>query len=186
MCIRDSVDIAQKVPNSDYIDSDKIRDIGDNTHLNVTGQLILGMRYAQKILDKVYDRKIIPTMPESRPESPAKRYPIEFCGDRLAPEYFAIVIGDRIFIPATKIFELLGAEIVWNYPVQQADVTAQNLHVTFGIGNENAAINGAPSALDVAPVIINEKAMVPAEFVEECFPVKAQLLENDIFSIARL
>ena len=104
----------------------------------------------------------------------------------LAPESFAIVIGDRIFIPATKIFELLGAEIVWNSHVQQADVTAQNLHVTFGIGNENAAINGAPSALDVAPVIINEKAMVPAEFVEECFPVKAQLLENDIFSIARL
>ena len=49
-------DIGQWVPDSDYVDSTGISDIGDGLHINAKGQKVLGRRYAEKVLRMVYGK----------------------------------------------------------------------------------------------------------------------------------
>jgi len=46
--------ITAAVPNADYVVNDGFVDIGDRTHLDAASQTLLGERYAEKILQKVY------------------------------------------------------------------------------------------------------------------------------------
>ena len=46
--------IASYIPNSDYVVNHNLSDLGDNTHLNLESQILLGQRYAKKILHQIY------------------------------------------------------------------------------------------------------------------------------------
>ncbi|MGQ1945743.1 sialate O-acetylesterase [Geofilum sp. OHC36d9] len=50
--------IQSVISNSDYVVNDRLWHIGDSTHFNTSSQLLLGARYAQKVLEKVYDLQI--------------------------------------------------------------------------------------------------------------------------------
>ncbi|MCF8381592.1 MAG: T9SS type A sorting domain-containing protein [Bacteroidales bacterium] len=46
------------VDNADYAINERLWHLGDETHFNTPSQLLLGSRYAQKVLESVYDVKI--------------------------------------------------------------------------------------------------------------------------------
>jgi hypothetical protein len=47
--------IANYITNSGYVSSSNLTDRGDNTHFNLESQIILGQRYAQNVLAKIYN-----------------------------------------------------------------------------------------------------------------------------------
>ncbi len=50
--------IAHYIANSDYAVNNEISDLGDNTHFNHESQILLGQRYAKKILSELYNINI--------------------------------------------------------------------------------------------------------------------------------
>jgi hypothetical protein len=57
--INDSIaKISDYISHADYAKNDSLSDIGDNTHFNVKSQILLGQRYAQKVLAQLYSTSI--------------------------------------------------------------------------------------------------------------------------------
>lgn len=50
--------IANYVSNADYVKNNNLSDRGDNTHFNTESQVLLGQRYAQKVLKTTYSTEI--------------------------------------------------------------------------------------------------------------------------------
>ncbi|MBQ7975210.1 MAG: hypothetical protein IJ300_05945 [Clostridia bacterium] len=80
----------------------------------------------------------------------------------------AQIIDGRTMVPMRLIFEKLGAEIEWD-PVYQT-ITAESLgiHIRMEINNTQMYRNMIPYELDVPPVIINSRALVPLRAVSNC------------------
>ena len=80
-------------------------------------------------------------------------------------------IDGRIMVPMRTIFEAFGATISWNW--EALAVTAvrdwDNLVVQATIGDMYIIVNGIRIAMDVAPIIIDDRTLVPVRFVSEAF-----------------
>lgn len=83
----------------------------------------------------------------------------------------AQIINDRTMVPLRKIFEELGCEIVWNGDTRTVVATKANKQVILQIDNKIASKyeNGIEEKikLDVAPMIVNDRTMVPLRFIAE-------------------
>ncbi len=50
--------ISTEISNADYVVNDSLWHRGDSTHFNTISQIVLGQRYAQKVLKQVYDKEV--------------------------------------------------------------------------------------------------------------------------------
>ena len=88
-------------------------------------------------------------------------------GNKVEPQ----IINDRTMVPMRKIFEALGAEVRWN-PTQRA-ILATKDGITIGLQiDSNIATIDYPDGqnvitLDAAPVIVNDRTLVPVRFIAE-------------------
>lgn len=71
----------------------------------------------------------------------------------------------RIFVPLRGIFEQLGASVVYQNGIinAQGNGRAVSLH----IGSTQATVNGQPQNLDVAPFVVGASTYVPLRFVSQ-------------------
>lgn len=78
-----------------------------------------------------------------------------------------IIRNDRVLVPLRTIFEALDASVEWDSTTRT--VTAQKgvTLISLQIGNKNASINNQSKTTDVAPIIHNNRTMVPLRFVSE-------------------
>lgn len=83
----------------------------------------------------------------------------------------AQIINSRTMVPLRKIFEVLGCEIDWNDETRTVIATKANREITLQINNNKAIKqeNGSKQeiTLDVAPVIVNNRTLVPLRFIAE-------------------
>ena len=83
----------------------------------------------------------------------------------------AQIINDRTMVPLRKIFEELGCEIIWNANTRSVMATKDNKQVILQIDNREASKfeNGIEQKikLDVAPMIVNDRTLVPLRFIAE-------------------
>lgn len=83
------------------------------------------------------------------------------------------LINDRTMVPMRKIFETLGASIEWDGALRKVTATTEDKKISLQIENENATIENLETnetkniKLDSAPVILNERTMVPVRFIAE-------------------
>jgi hypothetical protein len=71
----------------------------------------------------------------------------------------------RIFVPLRGIFERLGASVVYQNGVINAQGNGRA--VSLRIGSTQATVNGKPQNLDVAPFVIGASTYVPLRFVSQ-------------------
>lgn len=71
----------------------------------------------------------------------------------------------RVFVPLRGIFERLGASVVYANGIINAQGNGRS--VSLKIGSNQATVNGASQALDVAPFIIGASTFVPLRFVSQ-------------------
>ncbi len=80
-----------------------------------------------------------------------------------------VLVSDRTLLPVRAVIEALGGTVEWN----DADATATLAYgedvIQLTIGSTTAYLNGAAQTLDVAPVLIDDRTMLPIRFIAESF-----------------
>ncbi len=79
------------------------------------------------------------------------------------------MINDRTMVPLRAIFEALGATVEWDNDTQTVSAYRDNTVVVATIGSKIMYLNDEEIMMDIAPVVINDRTLVPARFVAEAF-----------------
>lgn len=90
-------------------------------------------------------------------------------GEALAFDVQPQLIDNRTMVPLRKIFEAMGAVVDWNNDTQTVTATKGNKKVIATINNKDVYINGETKTLDVPPMVIDDRTLVPVRFVAEAF-----------------
>ena len=79
------------------------------------------------------------------------------------------LINDRTMVPLRAIFEALGAEVDWDNDTQTVIAMKDDVTVTATIGSTKMYIDDEEKTMDVAPMLLNGRTLVPVRFVAEAF-----------------
>lgn len=79
------------------------------------------------------------------------------------------IIDGRTMVPMRKIFESLGAVVTWDEATQTVTGKKGDIIVNVSINSKTLFKNSVPKVLDVAPVIIDGRTLVPARAIAESF-----------------
>ncbi len=85
------------------------------------------------------------------------------------------LINDRTMVPMRKIFEDCGAKVDWDEKTQTVTAVRtvsdpweiKTTEVKLTIGQNKIIINGQEKEIDVAPVVIDDRTLVPVRFISE-------------------
>lgn len=80
-----------------------------------------------------------------------------------------IIKNDRVMVPLRKIFETLGAKVTWDDSQKKVTAVKENTTLTLYINKSIMYNNNTPIVLDVAPMIVNDRTLVPIRAVSESF-----------------
>lgn len=105
-------------------------------------------------------------------EVAAQDITVNINGQELQMEAAPVIIRDRVMIPFRDIFEAMDAKFEWDSIMKTITGTKGDITYTIQINNKVAMINDKPVTMDVAPMIIKERTMVPLRFVAESFGEK--------------
>ncbi len=78
-------------------------------------------------------------------------------------------ISDRTMVPMRAIFEALGATVEWDGETQTVTSVKGETNISLTIGVPGIIIDGTEKALDVAPIVIDGRTLVPVRAVSEAF-----------------
>ncbi len=79
------------------------------------------------------------------------------------------LINGRTMVPLRPIFEALRTAITWDDTTETVTATKENRIVSLTIGQPTMFINGVPTEMDVAPILIDNRTLIPVRFVAEAF-----------------
>lgn len=78
-----------------------------------------------------------------------------------------VQIAGRVLVPLRGIFERLGAQVVFDPVAQTVTATRDALTVILRLGSREARINQRIVLLDIPPLALRGRTMVPLRFVSE-------------------
>ncbi|OPX89630.1 MAG: hypothetical protein A4E53_01445 [Pelotomaculum sp. PtaB.Bin104] len=79
------------------------------------------------------------------------------------------VIDGRTLVPVRAIFEALGASVTWQEETSTVIASKSGTTVTLQVDNKQALKNTEKIFLDVPPIIVGNRVLVPLRFVGEAF-----------------
>ena len=82
------------------------------------------------------------------------------------------LIGGRTMVPLRTIFESLGATVDWNNDTKTVTAFNELYYVQATINDKNMKVNGETKTLDIPPLLVDGRTLVPARFVAEAFGAK--------------
>ncbi len=96
------------------------------------------------------------------------------------------LINDRTMVPMRKIFENVGAKVEWDEATQTVTATRlvsdnwgiEETTVQLTIGSNKIKINGVEKEMDVAPIVINDRTLVPVRFISEALGAKVDWIDE--------
>ncbi len=88
-------------------------------------------------------------------------------GNYLSFDVPPTIISGRTMVPLRVIFEGLGASVTWDSKTKTVIGQKQGKTVKLIINNKNAYINGKVHKIDVPPMVINGRTLVPTRFIAE-------------------
>ncbi len=95
--------------------------------------------------------------------------------------------SNRVMVPVREIANALGADVSWNEEKQAVVVAQGEYQMTMFIGERHAAVNGKDVQLDVAPVIVENRAMVAVRVLADALQVPISWdSETQVVSLGKL
>lgn len=88
-------------------------------------------------------------------------------GKPIVTDVPAQLSGGRTLVPARAVFELVGARVDWDGISRTVTVAYLSHSVSVRIGSRTATVDGRNVVLDVAPIIVNDRTLVPLRFIAE-------------------
>ena len=104
---------------------------------------------------------------------------VELDADKLEFDVSPVNTDGRVLVPARKIFEALGATVLWNETTKTVTSSLNNTTVVMTIDKTQMTVNKKSITLDVAPKIINDRTLVPVRAATEAFNAKVFWEEKD-------
>ena len=102
--------------------------------------------------------------------SQAQSVHVELNGEEIYfPDVQPCLIQDRTMVPMRAIFEALGAGVYWEETGQTIFSMRGNTTVILQIDNPQMFVNNNTVILDVPPVLLDDRTMVPLRAVSESF-----------------
>lgn len=77
------------------------------------------------------------------------------------------IIENRTMVPLRAIFEALGSKVIWQADTKTIYATKGSTIIILQIDNKIAFVNNNQVQLDVSPLIIEERTLVPTRFIAE-------------------
>jgi len=95
-----------------------------------------------------------------------------------------IIEDGRTLVPIRLVAESLGARVEWDPTTQTTTLERAGVEVSLTIGTTTAQVNGENVTLDVAPIILNGRTLLPVRFIAETFSQDVQWdAENRVIRI---
>jgi len=113
-------------------------------------------------------------------------------GESKTMDVSPIVINGRTLLPIRFVADPLGAVTEWKQDEQKVTVTLGSTKLELWINNNIALVNGKstlidPNNLEIKPIIVNNRTMLPMRFVAEKLGCEVEWLpENSQIQIDRL
>ncbi len=85
-----------------------------------------------------------------------------------------VIIDGRTLLPVRAIVETAGGTVGWRSETQEVTLSYKTDVIRLTINSTTAYLNDAAQTLDVTPVIINERTMLPIRFIAESFGFDVQ------------
>lgn len=80
-----------------------------------------------------------------------------------------IIENERTLLPVRAVVEAMGGAVAWDAQTQTTVLAKDNNVMLLDIGSNAAFINETQYTLDTAPIIINDRTMLPIRFIAENF-----------------
>ena len=90
-----------------------------------------------------------------------------------------VIVDGRTLLPVRAVIEEFGGNVNWNSDTKKVTLTHNENEIVLTINSIQASINDAVQNLDTAPVIINNKTMLPIRFIAESFGFDVEWNENN-------
>lgn len=106
-------------------------------------------------------------------------FDISFNEETLEMDVRPQVIDGKVMLPLRAVAEALGYEVTWNNETKSVELLKGPQWTSIKIG-ENAYFRNrmAPAPLSAAPVIVDSRTLIPAEFVTEILQYGIQVQEG--------
>ncbi len=78
-----------------------------------------------------------------------------------------MALGGRVLVPLRGVFEQLGAVVQWEPSTNTVTAERDGTTVQLVIGLREASVDGRPIQLDVPPMVVAGRTLVPLRFVSE-------------------
>lgn len=90
-------------------------------------------------------------------------------GTSLSFDVPPIIENSRTLVPFRKICEALGAEVEWDGQTKTVAAFKDDKTILLKVGEDTAYVNQTPVKLDTAPIIKNDRTLIPLRFLSEAF-----------------
>lgn len=78
-----------------------------------------------------------------------------------------VIISDRTLVPMRFIFEKFGMTVDWDNLTNTASATDGKTNISFTIGSNIVVLNGKEFEIDVAPIMLSDRTLIPLRFLSE-------------------
>lgn len=80
-----------------------------------------------------------------------------------------VIFNDRTLVPIRTIIETFGGTVEWENNEQAVLLSMDDTDIKLVINSYTAYLNGFACNIDISPIILNERTMMPMRFVAESF-----------------
>ena len=89
-----------------------------------------------------------------------------------------LLVSDRVMVPFRAIFEAFGAEVEWDGATGTVTGTLGDRTVILQLDSTAAQVNSELTELDVPPMLIDNRTLVPVRFVSESLGAKVEWIAD--------
>ncbi len=93
--------------------------------------------------------------------------------DEISFDQPPLIYNDRTLVPMRAIFEAMGCEVVWNDGVINVYKDDENI-MTLWVNTREMWLPSGSVTLDVAPMVINDRTLVPVRAITESMGAKVE------------
>ena len=80
-----------------------------------------------------------------------------------------VIVDDRTLLPVRAVVEAVGGTVEWDGDTRTTTLKYKSDIIKLTIDSTTAYLNDTAQTLDVTPVIINDRTMLPIRFIAESF-----------------
>lgn len=103
---------------------------------------------------------------------------INIFGQETENDVAPIIVNDRVMLPARRVAEALGANVIWIGENNEVVITKDAIKIQLFIGSEKAIVDGEEVMLDSAAFARDGRTYTPARFVAEKLGAKVEYNEE--------